>query len=79
MLDFYKAYGCGLSGTCSKLLVKTGIPSGDVDLRTSHRPWVSKSLKHAACSWIGGAWYMIGVAGLLAPGLSSPGFRSFLQ
>ncbi len=77
MFDFYKPSGCApFSGTYSKLLVDTCIPLGDFDLHTSHRVSVY-FLKHAACSETGGAWYMIGVTELLAPGLSCSDPRSF--
>ncbi len=65
-------------GNCSKLSVETWIPVGVVDLHTRHTSCLSGSFSnHAACPVIGGASYMNGVTGLLAPGLSSSGTKSF--
>ncbi len=76
---FNKPSGCApFPGTCSKLPVETCILLGDFDLHTSSASWPSASfLKHAVCSGVGGVRHTIGVTGLLAPGLSSPGLRSF--
>ncbi len=79
MFDSYKPSECApSSGTCRKLHVDTCIPLGEVDLRTSCTFCLSVAyLKHAEYSGIGGVWHMIGVTGLLAPGLSCSGPPSF--
>ncbi len=79
MFDTYKPAGCAtFSGTCSKLLVETCIPLGDGDLHTSCTSWLSASFfEHADYSGIGGACHMTGVIGLLAPGFTCSGSRSF--
>ncbi len=46
----------------------------------SHKHWIVVSfLKYAARSEIAGAWHVIGLTRLLAPGLSCSGPRSFHQ
>ncbi len=52
------------SSTYTKWLGKTCTPVGDDDLHTT------SFLKHVACSGVGWVLYIIGVTGLLAPGLS---------
>ncbi len=59
------------------LLVETCIPLGGIDFHTSNTPWLSASfLKYAVC-WGGGVWHMIGVTGLLTPGLRYSCSRGF--
>ncbi len=74
MLDSYEPSECALfSGTClSKLAFLLGVLTSTLATRLS-----ASFLNYAACSGVGGALHMIGVTGLLAPGLSCSYPRSF--